>query len=85
MHTMGHSNFQTFQRFYRNKKVSKDVALSISNWSHRLELTGDLSITSGMLYQLSYDGNLLDRKRNVLDLSNYRAKDSEKIRKILLI
>ena len=27
MHTMGHSNFQTFQRFYRNKKVSKDVAL----------------------------------------------------------
>lgn len=27
MHTMGHSNFQTFQRFYRNKKVSKEVAL----------------------------------------------------------
>lgn len=27
MHTMGHSNYQTFQRFYRNKKVSKDTAL----------------------------------------------------------
>lgn len=27
MHTMGHANYQTFQKFYRNKKVSEKEAL----------------------------------------------------------
>ena len=58
MHTMGHSNYQTFQRFYRNKKVSKDTALEY----FRLEpmtrdRTGDLTLTKRLLYHLSYIGD----------------------------